>query len=87
MVCFTRDERIMGWGRTVMVCSTASITSMLLTQATVLTTAEREALSADLGLAFRAAAVVPGTRPPRRGAHRALADPSSPAGRLARLLG
>ncbi len=37
---------------------------------------------------FRAASVVPGSRPPRRGGRRALrADPASPAARLARLLG
>ena len=88
VVCFARDERIMGWGRRVLVCSSASLASMLLSQATVLSADVRAALSADLALQFRAAAVTPGTRPPRGGAHRAVpADPASPAGRLVRLLG
>ena len=88
VVCFARDERIMGWGRRVMVCSSASLVSMLLTQATVLSEDERAALCADLALRFRAAAVAPGSRPPRGGGHRAVpADPTSPAGRLVRLLG
>lgn len=88
VVCFARDERIMGWGRRVMVCSSASLVSMLLTQATVLGEDERATLCADLALRFRAAAVAPGSRPPRGGGHRAVpADPSSPAGRLVRLLG
>lgn len=88
VVCIARDEPIMGWGRWVMVCSSGSLVSMLLTQATVLSEDERPALCADLALRFRAAAVAPGTRPPRRGGHRALsADPPSPAGRLVRLLG
>jgi hypothetical protein len=88
VVCFSRDERIMGWGRKVMICSTGSIVSMLLVQPAQLSASERETLCADLALEFRAASVVPGTRPPRRGGLRALrADPASPAARLARLLG
>lgn len=88
VVCFSRDERIMGWGRKVMVCSTGSIVSMLLIQPALLSGSERETVYADLALEFRAASAVPGSRPPRRGGRRGLrADPASPAARLARLLG
>lgn len=64
VVCFAREEMIMGWGRKVMVCSTASVVPMLRTQPSVVTAGERDALCASIEVAIRAAKLVPGSRPP-----------------------
>jgi hypothetical protein len=64
VVCFTREEMIMGWGRQVMVCSTASVVAMMSNQPTVVSVAERDALCASIEVSIRAASLVPGTRPP-----------------------
>jgi hypothetical protein len=64
VVCFAREEMIMGWGRKVMVCSTASVVPMLRNQPTVVNAAERDALCASIEVAIRAANLVPGSRPP-----------------------
>jgi hypothetical protein len=64
VVCFAREEMIMGWGRKVMVCSSASVVSMMQGQPAVVNAAERDALCASVEVAIRAANLEPGTRPP-----------------------
>jgi hypothetical protein len=54
VLCFARDERIMGWGRNVMVCSTSTLVPMLLTHPTVLDYAERQLICANVEAMIRA---------------------------------
>lgn len=62
VVCFSREEMIMGWGRKVMVCSTASVVTMMQNQPTVVTPGERDALCASIEVAISAANLLPGNR-------------------------
>jgi hypothetical protein len=64
VVCFAREEMIMGWGRKVMVCSSASVVAMMQNQPTVVNAAERDALCASIEVAIRAANLLPDSRPP-----------------------
>lgn len=66
VLCFARDESIMGWGRSVMVCSTSTIVPMLLTHPAVLSPTERQTLSRQLGAWSRALSQAASAGPVRR---------------------
>lgn len=75
VLCFVRDEVIVGWARDVMVCSTSNITDMLLSRPPVLDEDTRRKICLGLDLSLRSAAAVSttvdsplGTAPPRRSA-------------------
>jgi hypothetical protein len=89
VVCFPREDKIMGWGRRVMVCSTGSVVPMLLSHPALITPAARAAVCERLALEERAASVGPGSRPPTGNAprHRASDAPARKPGVLARLFG
>jgi hypothetical protein len=79
VLCFAREESIMGWGRKVMVCSTATLAPMLLTYPMVLGPAERRMLARDLGAWVRAVAEIVEAPVARKTPPRHSAATSSPA--------
>lgn len=68
VLCFVRDEAIVGWARDVMVCSTSNITDMLLSRPPVLDEETRRKICLGLDLSLRNATAVSTTRPSPRGA-------------------
>lgn len=79
VLCFARDERIMGWGRNVMVCSTSTLVPMLLTHPTVLSAGEQEAVCQDLEGMIRSATVAFAERSIRRAGPRHSAANTPPS--------
>lgn len=74
VLCFVRDEQVTGWSRDVVVCSTANLTTYLLSRPEVLTPAQVGMVSLELDAAFRSAtSAVPS--PVRRAARSQGASP------------
>ncbi len=63
VLCFVRDEKLAGWSRDVMVCSTGNIGELLTTRRVVLSAADRLEASMQLDAQFRAAGVTTGSVP------------------------
>ncbi len=64
VLCLVRDEPVSGWVRDVMICSTVTLTQMLLTRPTVLTPAQLAEVWARLQLELRSAQTGPTTARP-----------------------
>lgn len=55
VLCFVRDESLVGWARDVMVCSTDNLVEMLTSRRAVLTDPQRQQVALDLDASLRAA--------------------------------
>lgn len=67
VLCFVRDQTIVGWARDVMVCSTSNITEMLMSRPPVLDEETRRKICLGLDLSLRNATAMSATRPSPRG--------------------
>jgi len=77
VLCLVRDEPVSGWVRDVMICSTATLTRMLLTRPTVLTPTQVSEVWARLQLELRSAQAGQSTiRQARTGGHERRARPT-----------
>jgi len=55
VLCFVRDEQLVGWTYDVLVCSTATLLTMLLSRPTVLTPVQRGKVALELDASLRTA--------------------------------
>ncbi len=88
VLCFVSTERVVGWARDVMVCSTANVAPMLASRPVVLTLGQVREASLALDASLRGAGPAPGpvathavTPSPSRPASPARARPARPAPR------
>lgn len=66
VLCFTRDEPLTGWSRDVLICSTSTLTQMLLSRPQALTAAEATEVWLRLDVHLRSALAPPETERVRR---------------------
>lgn len=79
VLCFVRDETVVGWARDVMVCSTSNIAEMLLSRPPVLDEETRRKICLGLDLSLRSATSMSTTRPSPRGTAPSRRSASAPA--------